>query len=175
MNIWPWQLRMVESEFGIQQLTDGLATFRWQKGPIIRVIFSPDGKRLAAAGREELFSLLKTEGDSLKDLPAPKPLKEPSNESEVITTLAFAPKGKLLALGNNGGSVGIWDLGNNKWFAEPMRAHPRAVYSIVFSPNGKWVASGCLEGYVVLWDVERGKQLGGPLKVFEKPSADHNI
>ena len=146
------------------------------QGPIHRVIFSPDGKRLAAMGRDELFNIWEIDGNRFKELPTPKPLDKPKervSEDKFIATLAFSPKGKLLALGYNDGDVGIWDAEKERWLAEhvnPYKGSP-VITSIGFSPDVKWLASGDERGYVILWDAEKCKLLGWLQMVFEGPVA----
>jgi WD40 repeat protein len=149
-----------------------IGDLRGPKEPIQGVIFSPDGKQLATMGRDELFSLWKIAGNSLENLPTPKPLEKPKEHvsaAKLIQTLAFSRKGKLLALGYQGGAVGIWDAGNDRWFAQPVSPYKgsSSITCIVFSPNGKWLASGDRQGQVILWDAEKCKPLGEPQKVFE--------
>ena len=69
------------------------------KASVGRVVFNPDGKRLATAGSDKVVRVWDVEtGKELAALPSP----------DRITVIAFSPDGKSLAAGSSDGSVRIW-------------------------------------------------------------------
>jgi len=69
------------------------------KASVGRVVFSPDGKRLATAGSDKIVRLWEMEtGKELAALPYP----------DQVNVVAFSPSGKSLAGGSQDGSIRIW-------------------------------------------------------------------
>src|SRR5262249_50085483 len=84
-------------------------------------------------------------------------LKAPSGS---VKCVAVSPDGKTLALGNEDGTMSLWDIATGKEKVT-VKAHLDAVLSLAFSPDGKTLASGsegkAKEETVKLWDVTTGK------------------
>ncbi|MCE7986630.1 MAG: hypothetical protein DYG89_36110 [Caldilinea sp. CFX5] len=68
-------------------------------------------------------------------------------------TLAFSPRGHLLAGGMANGEIHLWQTANRQ-LATVIKAHTTIIWDLVFSPDGQWLASGSKDGSVRLWDVE---------------------
>ncbi len=89
-----------------------------------------------------------------ENTPLPSPLAAGGG---VVYSVAFSPRGNVLASGNVDGSIRLWDV------ADP--AHPRplgqpltsvggiSVYSVAFSPGGHTLAIGSFDGSIRLWDI----------------------
>jgi WD40 repeat protein len=79
----------------------------------------------------------------------------------VIDALAYSPDGRLLASGDSGGAVKLWDPRTRKEIAELNRL-PGNALSLAFAPDGKTLATGNLGGLnrsnVRLWDVATRKE-----------------
>ncbi len=98
----------------------------------------------------------------------------------LVDTVAFQPKGTLLASGGHDGKIRIFDLVKNVQQKE-INAHftivqknnvPQPIYSIVFSPDGKQLLSCSYDSSIKLWDVASGNLVkefkAYELKTFEK-------
>lgn len=72
---------------------------------------------------------------------------------EAVTSIAFSPKGMLLASGAGDGTVKLWDVNTHTNIAT-FEEHAVAITSVTFSPDGRHLAAGALDGTIELWDVE---------------------
>ncbi|MCI0379869.1 MAG: WD40 repeat domain-containing protein, partial [Gemmataceae bacterium] len=137
--------------------------FRWSA-----VAFSPDGKRLALAGRDEggycvkLWDVKNVKliggtkaGERLFDDPDAVP---PERKIDV-TCLAFSPDGKLFAGGDSDGKIRLFDGQTGETKAVLDDRHSGSVEGIAFSPDGKTLLSGSRDKTVKLWDLPKGKLL----------------
>jgi WD40 repeat protein len=71
------------------------------KASVGQVVFSPDGKRMATAGSDNVARVWDVEiGKELAILPSP----------DRVTVVAFSPEGKFLAVGSKDGSVRVWRM-----------------------------------------------------------------
>jgi WD40 repeat protein len=118
--------------------------------------FAPDGKQLVTGGVDQELHLFDVETG--KELGTWR-------QMEVVFSLAFAPDGKMVAVGTRlripllgGGMVALWDLDKarerTRW-----QVHPdHAVVTLAFSPDGRWLATGDLGNQVQVWSVATRKR-----------------
>jgi WD40 repeat protein/serine/threonine protein kinase len=127
------------------------------------VAFSPDGRRLAAAGQVsarlrsgEPSPRPDTEGNGLVlvfDLETGKVLWRVAGVSTgLIRDLAFSPDGQTLATADNTSTITIWDSGTGE-VRRQLRGHNRLVSYLAFSPDGAKLASASWDSTVVVWDL----------------------
>ena len=105
------------------------------------VIFSPDGQMLATAGQHV----------KLWDLSSRNEIATLQHD-QYVWALAFSPNGQLLAAGDDGGTIRIWDVATHKAVAQ-LEGDTRGVYTLVFSPDGRTLTSAGYHGLIKLWDV----------------------
>jgi WD40 repeat protein len=84
---------------------------------------------------------------------------------QVVSSLAFAPGGVLLACGAKDCTVWLWGPATGEEVG-CLRGHERPVYTLSFSPDGRLLASGAYSGAVKLWDVA-ARELRATLTVSE--------
>ncbi len=88
-----------------------------------------------------------------------RPLRSLSGAEGRVSSLAATADGRLLAAGDQDGSILVWDLGTGALLFR-KRAHVFTVWSVAFSPDGALLASGGFDGRVKLWEVPSGVQVG---------------
>ena len=86
---------------------------------------------------------------------------------------AFHPKGKIVAVGTDAGTIELWHLpkpGESKAKSPvEIKGHGGAVLAPLFSPDGKLFASGDARGGVLLWELSMEKAV--TLTLRQPPSA----
>jgi WD40 repeat protein/tRNA A-37 threonylcarbamoyl transferase component Bud32 len=104
---------------------------------------SPDGLRLASAGRDRTIKLFEAaSGRELRTL---------LGHSDFIGAIAFSPDGRQLASASADRIVKVWDAVTGQNLAT-YRGHAGAVLSVAFSPDGRRLASVEANGQVKVWD-----------------------
>jgi WD40 repeat protein len=121
-----------------------------------KVVFSPDGKRLAAAG-------VGSDGTEVKvwDAGTGQELLSIRGHSDGARAVAFSPDSKQLASGGGFfhilGEVRLWDARTGQELFT-IRGHTARVASVEFSPDGKRLASAAWDGTAKVWDVTKPQE-----------------
>ena len=115
------------------------------------ILFSPDGRLLAAACEGELVLYDTSRGGHLSTLTR-------WTNATPINALALAPDGKTLAVGRFSPRVELWDVGRRVLIAE-LPGHLAQVTSLAISPDGKTLATGRQNGTLQLWSLELREEL----------------
>ncbi len=118
--------------------------------------YSPDGRLLASAGKDQSIILWDTQSNQ----PIGQPLQGHTNW---INALAFSPDGKMLLSVSIDGTIRRWDVSAGHLIGEPLNPNSTELWSVAFNPDGKTFATGDKDGTIVLWDVATGKPNGSPL------------
>jgi RNA polymerase sigma factor (sigma-70 family) len=114
------------------------------------VTFSPDGKRVAAAGGPNSLTCTVLVWDAATG----KELLSIRVFDGRITALEFSPDGRTLA-GANYESIRLWDAATGAKLCD-LKGHQSEVERIAFAPDGKLLASGGRDRTVRLWDSATG-------------------
>ena len=119
------------------------AKMRIGKAPITEIAYSPDGRRIAAATREDIWMYDARSGVAIKLL---------TGHTDSVLTVAFSPSGNTLASGGSDGTVRGWNVRSGTLF-ETIEGHGGSVRSVRFSPDGSTLASAGADKLIRLWDV----------------------
>ncbi len=127
------------------------AIARLGKGDIQNIMYSPDGKKIAISGWQEISLFHAESGQYITTL---------EGHEEHITGFTFSPDSKTIASGSNDGTARLWDANtgeNLKTFNMQRTEHPNKIVSIdppKFSPDGKMIAFRSKDNTLWLWDIQ---------------------
>jgi RNA polymerase sigma factor (sigma-70 family) len=116
-------------------------------GMFYSVLFSPDGKVLAANRYHPNRELL------LWDLQTGKKLAGLSG----VDAKTFSPDGKAVA-GAWGNTVRLWEVPSGKE-VHPFAGHRVGLLSVACAPDGRTIATDDKDGHVCLWQADTGRLL----------------
>ncbi|HEY7309480.1 MAG TPA: sigma-70 family RNA polymerase sigma factor [Gemmataceae bacterium] len=135
------------------------------RGLQYRLVFSPDGKRVATSGGEAARILDVATGKEICRFTGHEAMKDDRRGGNgiVVDCVAFGPEGRRAASGGAEGMAFIWDAATGKRLRR-LQGHENPIIGIAFSPDGRMVATanGSMwnhkEQTVRLWEVATGKE-----------------
>jgi WD40 repeat protein len=126
------------------------------------VAFSPDGKMLASASKDDTIKLWDVAtGQNLKTFNGPNP-------KESFNGVAFSPDGTLLAGASDDNNLYLWNLASGQ-LSKTLSDAPgqlivvafspdgktNSVNAVAFSPDAKFIASGGDDRTVRIWQISK--------------------
>ena len=111
------------------------------------VIFSPDGKTIAAACADKKVYLWRFDGKAAN-------LREKLDHSDTVESVSFSPDGKLIAAVSAGNTVKIWNFDGKKAILSKTLESSDRVLSVTFSSDSKTLAFASRDRTVILWPLE---------------------
>jgi WD40 repeat protein len=114
-----------------------------------RVIFSADGRFLAASGFQHGLAKVwdRTTGQEIARFP------------DTRRAIALSPDGRLFATSSgNEYAIKLWDLATKAEIAT-LHGHQWVVLQLAFSPDGKRLVSGAIDNTARIWDTASRRQL----------------
>ncbi len=121
---------------------------------LVRMAFSPDGRRLAVTERDSAVRVYDT-ATGRRTRAWKLTLTNPYEN--FTTVLAFSPDGTFLAAAATDNVIRLWDVTTGKE-VRTFRGHGWYVTGLGFAPGGKELFSGSYDGTVRRWDVATGKE-----------------
>ncbi|CAK4074913.1 unnamed protein product [Aphanomyces euteiches] len=142
---------------GVKLIADGQLAFEspnfaWTP---TSVAISPSGTTVAVGGDEDrlihIFQVVQNgSGFTLEETATY------AGHSGALTCLSFSPDGTLLAAGDSGREVRIWDVATGTArVAGQWVHHTTRVTTLAWSPSGTHVATGSLDEHIFVWSVEK--------------------
>lgn len=118
-------------------------TFKPHEGEIYAVRFSPDGQKIASAGKDRRLVISGLDGAEVVVF---------ESFLSDVWDLAFAPDGQSIASAGKENVVRLWKMSEPK---KPtlLVGHSGPVPNIVFSSDGRLLASASYDGSIRLWDL----------------------
>jgi len=134
---WLWHLR-----------DSSLLSFEAHRKPTTAAAFSPDGRRIASAGRDSRLRVW--------DARTGREVFAPGEHAAHVETVAFSRDGKWIVSGGDDRVLKVWDAatGTEKL---TLRGHGDGIRSAAFDRSGRRIASGGLDGTVRIWDAATGQ------------------
>jgi WD40 repeat protein len=132
-----------------QQICGTFQGHKW--GPITQIAFHPHGLMLASSSDYD-------QTVRIWDLKASKQEAILDGYTSLITSVAFSPDGKNLALGQFGDKAQVWDIENKKRLFDMGERGHGSVGSICYDTDGKKIALG-FSRMVHLFEARSGKKV----------------
>jgi WD40 repeat protein len=116
------------------------------EGAVVYAAFSPDGRRLVTASRDNTARLWDLGGDN----PVATVLEGHQNW---VLHAAFSPDGRRLVTASTDKTARLWDLGGERPVATVLEGHQQPVVHAAFSPDSRRLVTASMDNTARLWDL----------------------
>src|SRR5262249_41188602 len=122
---------------------------------ILSVAFSPDGRRLASGGSDEVVRLW--------EIHSQRQVSTFKGHTDRVDSVAFSPDGRTIVSGSADRTVRLWDADRPSPPISLRTSSQSSVYSacfcVDFSRDGCWIAAGYGDQTVRVWNTAKGQVL----------------
>ena len=126
---------------------------------ITSLAFSPDGNRLISGDTNGFGTFWDVNtGEKLLIISSQAGSLEVAYIPDVISSVAYSPDGKYVAITSDRGVIKILNASTGKEFLA-WNDHTTGGSSAMFSPDGKLIANASYDGTAKLWEASTGKNL----------------
>ena len=112
--------------------------------------FSPDGRRIAAAKRDNAASVW--------DLATGREQQTFRGHTDPVRAVAFSPDGKLIVTGSTDQTAKIWEVATGRCLLT-LKGHNNEIQCVAFSSDGKRILTGSGDSTAKVWDAATGADL----------------
>ncbi len=140
---------------------------------VLCVAFSPSGEYLATGEVGDVVKiwrvsdLLKRQINESGDKPVIAKAIATFTHSSNVESLAFSPRGDVLATVSSEGEAAMWSMENLESYTDDLipiplyrLRHDARILSVSFSPSSEWIITGGLDCSARIWDRSTGALVG---------------
>ncbi len=127
-----------------------------QRGFILSVEFSPDGKRLVTGSNDQVAIILTNPAWTGPTSGEPREAIAFRGHAGDVTAAAFDAKGSRIVTASRDRTARVWSVETRKTLAI-LRGHEEQLKDVHFSPDGTLVVTASQDGTVRVWDAADGQ------------------
>ncbi|MCC5828714.1 MAG: serine/threonine protein kinase [Phycisphaeraceae bacterium] len=139
-----------DGSISLMDMRTGRVTAPADRVAALRLIFSPDGDRLAVVDRFHAVRIYRTEDWHLEH--------ELAGHASAIAQVVFSEDGGHLLTASHDRTARIWNLATGRQLGEPLM-HEHPVLGAAFSPDGLKAATTTAQSEMLIWSVPDGRNI----------------
>jgi WD40 repeat protein len=124
--------------------------FKGHGDQVLSAVFSPDGRRVLTASRDNTARLWDANNGKL--------VATFEGHRDAVLSAVFSPDGRRVLTASSDGTARVWEADNAKLLTT-LQGPSGPVTSAVFSPDGRRVLTASSDGTARLWEVDNAKLL----------------
>src|SRR5262249_17817294 len=119
---------------------------------VVSLAFATDGQSVVSGSRNDRIRVWNTGGTRLHEL---------GGLRDIVTDIAFSPRGDVFAASDAPGEIMIWNV-DGSVHTNVFKAHDGYLHALAFSPDGTRLASAGADAVIKMWDLN-GRPQATPL------------